>query len=162
MTFLQPRKLTLKAEEQRMNASHQEDMLTLEGGCYCGAIRYVAEGKPLMKGECYCRECQYITSGSPHLFLLMPSAGFRYTQGEPRRFARSDLENPVTREFCPECGTHLITTRPDMSTVVILKVGTLDDPSLFGAPQMAIYTIDKQAFHHIPEGLPAFERMPPR
>ena len=45
---------------------------------------------------------------------------------------------------------------------MILKVGTLDDPSLYGAPQMAIYTLDKQAFHMIPEGVPAFEREPRR
>ena len=32
----------------------------------------------------------------------------------------------------------------------------------FGGPQMAIYTIDKQAFHQIPEGLPTFERLPKR
>jgi hypothetical protein len=30
------------------------------------------------------------------------------------------------------------------------------------SPQMAIYTIDKQAFHQIPEGLPSFERLPKR
>jgi len=45
---------------------------------------------------------------------------------------------------------------------VILKIGTLDDPDLFGGPQMAIYTIDKQAFHQIPEGLPTYEHMPKR
>jgi hypothetical protein len=45
---------------------------------------------------------------------------------------------------------------------VILKVGTLDDPGLFGGPQVAIFTIDKQAFHLIPEGLPTFERLPAR
>ncbi len=44
----------------------------------------------------------------------------------------------------------------------ILKVGTLDDPALSGTPQMAIFTIDKQAFHQIPEGLPSFERLPKR
>ncbi|WP_158818042.1 GFA family protein [Methylocapsa sp. S129] len=58
-----------------------------------------------------------------------------------------------------ECGTHLTTRRLDMAAV-ILKAGALDDPSLFGAPRMAIFTIDKQAFHHIPDGLPSFERMP--
>jgi len=46
--------------------------------------------------------------------------------------------------------------------VVVLKAGTLDDPSLFGTAQMAIYTVDNQAFHHIPDGLPSFERLPPR
>jgi len=45
---------------------------------------------------------------------------------------------------------------------VIVKVGTLDDPTLFGEPKMAIYTIDKQAFHQIPAGLPSFERLPKR
>jgi hypothetical protein len=43
---------------------------------------------------------------------------------------------------------------------VLLKVGTLDDPSVFGAPQMAIYTIDKQSFHHVPDGVAVFERTP--
>jgi hypothetical protein len=43
-----------------------------------------------------------------------------------------------------------------------LKVGSLDDPSLFGAPQMAIFTIDSRAFHQIPDGLPSFERLPNR
>jgi hypothetical protein len=45
---------------------------------------------------------------------------------------------------------------------LILKVGTLDDPSLFGAPQMAIYAVDRQPFHIIPESLPIYERLPPR
>jgi hypothetical protein len=43
-----------------------------------------------------------------------------------------------------------------------LKVGTLDDPALFGAPQMPIFTIDRQAFRQIPDGLPSFERLPKR
>jgi len=33
---------------------------------------------------------------------------------------------------------------------------------LFGNPQVAIYTIDKQPFHHVPDGMPAFERLPQR
>jgi hypothetical protein len=135
--------------------------MKLEGGCYCGEVRYVAEGKPMMKAQCHCRECQYITGGSPNMFVLMPADAFGYTKGASKQFTRSDLERPVTREFCPECGTHMV-TRPRGLPAAILKVGTLDDPSLFGSPQMAIYTIDKQTFHVIPEGLPTFERLPKR
>ena len=133
--------------------------MRLEGRCYCGEVRYVAEGDALMKAQCHCRECQYITGGAPNMFMAVPIDGFSYTKGTPKKFSRSDLEKPVTREFCGECGTHLI-TRPNRP-VVIVKVGTLDDPSQF-TPQMAIYTIDKQAFHEIPEGIPTFERMPTR
>jgi hypothetical protein len=135
--------------------------MKLEGGCYCGAVRYVAEGEPMLKAQCHCRECQYISGGSPNMFVLMPPGGFTYTKGTPKRFSRSDLEKPVTREFCAECGTHIV-TRPRVTPAIVLKVGTLDDPSLFGGPQLAIFTIDKQAFHQIPDGLPAFERLPQR
>jgi hypothetical protein len=112
--------------------------VTFEGGCYCGKIRYVAAGEPRLRAQCHCRECQYISGGAPNMFMLVAPQGFRYTRGEPRKFSRSDLESPVTREFCGECGTHLATRRPGLP-LIILKVGTLDDPSLFGAPQMAIY-----------------------
>jgi hypothetical protein len=135
--------------------------MKLEGGCYCGKVRYVAEGEPMRKGQCHCRECQFITGGAPNMFVVMPSSGFAYTKGAPKQFTRSDLENPVTREFCPDCGTHLA-TRPPGRPVIVVKVGTLDDPKLYGGPQMAIFTIDKQPFHQIPDGLPAFERMPQR
>jgi hypothetical protein len=133
----------------------------LEGGCYCGAVRYVTEGKPMLKAQCCCRECQYFSGGAPHMFMLMPPEGFRYTRGAPKHFARNDLEHAVTREFCAECGAQIATRRPGLEAV-ILKVGTLDDPGLFGGPRMAIFTIDKQPFHHIPDGLPAFERLPPQ
>ena len=134
--------------------------MKFEGGCYCGQVRYLAEGEPMVKGQCHCRECQYITGGAPHLYMLMRLDGFSYTKGEPKQFSRRDLQSPVTREFCAECGTHIATRRPGLRAV-ILKVGTLDDPSLFGAPQMAIFTVDKQPYHHIAEELTAYERMPP-
>jgi hypothetical protein len=135
--------------------------MTFEGGCYCGQLRYTAEGAPRLKAQCHCRQCQYFSGGAPNLFMLMPPEGFRYVKGAPKSFARSDLEHAVTREFCENCGAHIATRRPGLP-FVILKIGTLDDPSLYGGPKMAIYTIDKQPFHVIPEGLPAFERQPPR
>jgi hypothetical protein len=133
--------------------------MKLEGGCYCKGLRYVAEGEPVMKAQCHCRECQYITGGSPNVFIAMPIAGFKYTKGECKQFTRTDIERPATREFCPNCGTHVV-TRAQGFPAVIIKVGSLDDPKQFGDPQMAIYTIDKQSFHRIPDGIPTFERLP--
>jgi hypothetical protein len=133
--------------------------MVFHGGCYCGKVRYTADGEPAFKAQCHCRECQYITGGGPNYFMMMPTAGFRYDQGSAAEFTRSDLERPVTREFCSVCGTHLVTRPPGMP-MLVLKVGTLDDPARYGGPQVAIYTVDRQAFHCIAEGLPTFERLP--
>jgi hypothetical protein len=133
--------------------------MKLEGGCYCRGLRYVAEGEPIMKAQCHCRECQYINRGSPNVIIGMPLAGFAYTKGASKQFARSDIERPVTREFCANCGTHIATRAPGFPGIII-KVGTLDDPKLFGDPQIAIFTMDKQSFHRIPEGIATFERLP--
>jgi hypothetical protein len=133
--------------------------MTTTGGCYCGAMRYEVDADPQAQIQCHCRECQYITGGHPNAIVIFPLAGFRWTKGEPASFARADLERPVTRFFCPTCGTGLGTRSPARPDSMIIKVGTLDDPSGF-KPQAAIFTIDKQPYHHLPDGVPAFERRP--
>jgi len=127
--------------------------MTLAGGCYCGELRYEVEGPPLFKGQCHCRECQHIAGGAPNLFMTLSAKGFAYTQGAPKTFSRTDLDAPVVREFCGTCGTHLLTRTPRYPAVVVLKIGTLDDPAAFGGPQVAIWTSEAQPFHVIPEGM---------
>lgn len=132
--------------------------MELSGGCYCKEVRYESSGDIALRGQCFCRECQYITGGDSVLIIGVPENGFRVTRGELKPFRRKDLERPVTREFCPNCGTHVLTRA--MPGMVMIKIGTLDDPSVFGKPDMAIFTCDKQAYHRLPEGVPTFERLP--
>ena len=60
------------------------------------------------------------------MFLVMPIVRLSNTQ-DSQAFTRTDLERSVTREFCAECGTHVVTRPPGLPAVVV-KVGTLDDP----------------------------------
>ena len=68
-----------------------------------------------------------------------------------KEFTRHDIEKPVTRLFCSKCGTSIgVNKNPFRPNVIIIKVGTLDDPSIF-KPQAAQFIADAQDFHHIPE-----------
>ncbi len=136
--------------------------MTVTGRCYCGDLHYEAAGEPRFKGQCHCRECQYISGGGANYFMIMGAGGFRYTKGEPKTFTRSDLANPGTREFCGNCGTHIVTRSPADTSMVVLKVGTMDDPKQYGGPQAAIWMDDKQPFHLIAEGLMTFPKFPGR
>ena len=122
----------------------------MDGGCYCGAVRYRVEARPRLMAQCHCRACQHVSGGGPNYYMLIPPEGFRYVAGAPKRFARPDLENAVTREFCGACGTQLTTRRPGLADV-ILKVGTLDDPSIF-TPRIAIFVAERAAVPRDPRG----------
>ncbi|MEM8731159.1 MAG: GFA family protein [Pseudomonadota bacterium] len=135
--------------------------MEMQGGCYCGSVRYEVSKPPLMSAQCHCRECQFFSGGGPNMYILLPPDSLAYSQGAPNSYARGDLDNAVTRQFCGGCGTHITTLRQDMPYIV-LKAGTLDDPAQYGQPAMAIYTCDQQPFHMIPEGIPTFEGLPPR
>lgn len=134
--------------------------MNLDGGCYCGALRFASTGDPAFQAQCHCRECQYFSGGHPNVVMILPESTFTYTKGKPKSFRRKDLENPVSREFCADCGTQILARGAGLPGMVILKVGTLDDPGLFAGPQMAIHLADKQKFHHVPEGIATFERTP--
>ena len=135
--------------------------MTATGRCYCGQVTYEIDGDPLWQAQCHCRECQYITGGGPNYFMIVPVDAYRVTKGTPAQFTRNGLETPRTRDFCPNCGTHLITRLPDGERLVI-KVGTLDDMSVYTGPQMAIYCCDKRPFHVIAEGVPTVDKLPSR
>jgi len=74
---------------------------------------------------------------------------------------RPDLENSVKRFFCPNCGTAIGTISPSRPTSMIVKVGTLDDPSVFKS-SAAIFTCDRQEYQYLPSDIPAFDKRPPK
>lgn len=130
-----------------------------QGGCYCGGVRYRVTAAPVLRAQCHCRACTHVSGGGPNYFMLIPPEGFAYTAGTPSSYTRPDRPDAVTREFCPACGTHILTRRPGLRQLV-LKAGTLDDPALYGGPAMAIFCAEKQPWQIVADGLPAFDGLP--
>ena len=133
--------------------------MELSGRCYCGDIQYEINGELQASFQCHCRECQYITGGNANTVMVFSEDDFQFTKGKPSVFARKDLETPVKRFFCDKCGTAIGTRNPMRPESIILKVGTFDAPSIFD-PKIAIFTIDKQKFHHIDDNLKCFDKRP--
>lgn len=131
-----------------------------EGGCYCGAVRYEIDGEPIGRAMCLCRECQHIAGGGPNVIIAFAENALRYTKGKPAEFARPDLETPARRQFCASCGTHLVTLSPRAPGAALVKVGSLDDPGIYGLPDYALYLSEAQPYHVVPENVPTFDKRP--
>jgi hypothetical protein len=136
-------------------------MTRLEGGCLCGAIRYLIEEEPLAAGACFCRDCQYVAGGSPAHVLILPATALVITKGAPQAFAvLSDAGRKVSRFFCGACGTHLFrrgSARPEITTVA---AGSLDNPEVY-RPRAQTWTRSARSWHSIDPRLPRFTCEPP-
>ena len=103
----------------------------LTGGCLCGAIRYAYDGEVGAAGYCHCADCRRVSGSAFGVSLSVSAAGFRLVQGTPKGFTKAgDSGRPVTRYFCPDCGSPLYTLPPLHPERLFIKAGSLDDPGV--------------------------------
>jgi len=86
------------------------------GGCLCGNVRLVAQGRPDRVGVCHCLDCR-----KHHGALFYAAAMFHRDavtiEGETRDYAG--------RHFCPRCGSSVFACTSDE---VEVHLGSLDAP----------------------------------
>ena len=102
-------------------------MANLEGGCACGAVRYMLRSEPFDAGWCHCRTCQ-LNSGSPAMVFATVKAGdLVWTRGadEVKSFASSSFGH---RSFCGRCGTPFLMQVDHQPKTLDFSVATLDEP----------------------------------
>ncbi len=99
------------------------------GGCLCGRVRYSFGGSPLLTAICHCRNCQRQSGSAFGIVAAVPGDDF-VLDGETRTFDdSSDSGRTVARVFCPACGSPILSTIAPMPGIMLIKAGTLDDPS---------------------------------
>lgn len=130
-----------------------------EGGCRCGAIRYVCSAEPVMTAHCHCRDCQYSAGGPYATILMVPDSSVAIT-GEVKGYSvMGDSGSPVTRQFCPECGTPVFSKPEVVEGMLVIKASSLDDPSWL-KPTMHIYTDSAQPWVEISDEILNFGTSP--
>jgi hypothetical protein len=128
--------------------------VTLAGGCYCGAVRYEADG-PVFNGTlCHCSDCRRV-SGAPAVgWFSVASGALRYTRGAPQVFRSSPR---VLRAFCGHCGTTLTWQHEDEPGEIDVTICSLDDADAV-APQDHVYTASAVRWLHLADSLPRYPR----
>jgi hypothetical protein len=126
--------------------------MTLDGGCYCGDIRYRMEGEPICVNGCHCRDCQKLTGAAFAVNAMIEADRVTLTRGEP-----------VTDGFgtkCGRCGVLLWATHPMFGDgILFLRVGTLDESERL-SPDLHVFLRSKHPWVVLPEGVPAFDTLP--
>lgn len=126
--------------------------LQIEGGCYCGAVRYRAEQAPLGSMICHCRSCRRVAGAPVVAWLTFGRDRFRLIRGEPAEFRSSE---GVRRTFCPSCGTPLTYECAKCPDEIDVATCTLDNPEAF-PPTHHSWAKHDLAWLRFGDGLPAY------
>ncbi len=131
-------------------ATPKEKAEMLNGGCFCGAIRYEAGGTPFHQTNCHCSICRR-TTGAPFVaWFSVPRSEFRLIRGAPTRFRSSPKG---MRTFCAHCGTQLTFEHDDASNEIDVTTCSLDAPERL-PPKDHTRTSSKLAWVKLADGLP--------
>jgi hypothetical protein len=129
----------------------------LTGGCLCGAVRYSYEGEVGSAGYCHCADCRKVSGSAFGVSLSVASGGFRIVAGTPKGFTKQgDSGRPVTRYFCPDCGSPLYTQPPLHPDRVFIKAGSLDDASVV-KPTRQAWTRSRVEWAEIDPAITSYE-----
>jgi hypothetical protein len=128
----------------------------MEGGCFCGAIRYQLASKPMFVHCCHCRDCQCQTGSAFVLNALIEADRIKLLNGKPEPVLMpADSGRPHDIYRCAKCKTALWSDygrRPFR----FVRVGTLDKPAKV-PPDVHIFTRSKLPWVALPKGTPAFK-----
>ncbi len=126
----------------------------LNGGCYCGAIRYSVPKRIAKPTNCHCSICRGTTGAPCVAWFGVPSADLVWLAGTPTLFRSS---SHATRAFCATCGTQLTFVDDATPAETDITIGSLDDPNGV-APQDHTFTSEKLAWLKLADGLPEYRR----
>ena len=134
-------------------------MATITGGCLCGAVRYTAEADPTSATVCHCRDCQKFTGSVFAALVIVPKEALTLT-GPVKTFTGvGGSGKPILRHFCPECGSSIAEEPGSRPGMVILTVGTFDDPTI-ATPAREIFRDDAVPWVQVQGDIPRFAKAP--
>lgn len=131
--------------------------MALEGGCFCGAVRYRAEEHTESVAHCHCRHCRAASGATLMTWVEVPRSAFEWLGDEPAAYQHeSDWKTPVTRRFCGNCGTSLSYERDGAETLDV-AVGSLDEPGSV-TPAHHVYDSRRIGWFEVADQLPRYEK----
>jgi hypothetical protein len=100
------------------------------GSCLCGRYRYEFDrDQTISAHHCHCRDCRKMTGSGKATIIFVPTAALQ-TQGELKTYTVTGTAGShVTRGFCPNCGSGVISYLEEMPDIRFVKAGTLEDSS---------------------------------
>ena len=100
-----------------------------EGGCLCGAVRFIATGEPKGVYWCHCQSCRRHTGAPVSVFVAFERKAYAVIRGAITKF--DSTPGKTRRGFCARCGSTLTCESLEHTSVTHFHVGAFDQAARF-------------------------------
>ena len=127
-----------------------------EGGCTCRRVRYRMTSRPMFVHCCHCRWCQRETGTGFALNAMIEADRVELLSGEVELVDTPSASGKGQKIWrCPTCHIAIWSNYAGAGDGIrFMRVGTLDEPDRL-PPDIHIFTMSKQPWVILPEGVPA-------
>ena len=115
-----------------------------EGGCLCGAVRFVATGEPIGVAWCHCQSCRKHSGAPVSVFVAYRRDAYTVTKGDITKFNSSPDR---LRGFCVRCGSTL-TCEGESSAEMHFHIGAFNEADRF-EPTRHIFPEERLLWLHL-------------
>jgi hypothetical protein len=136
-------------------------VVTISGGCRCGAVRYTLALDDLPPTyACHCSDCQTWSGSAFSQQAVVPEDAIAAT-GPITVFELTSPSCRVSRQrMCGVCPTRIFNTNSARPGMAVIRAGTLDRSSELRVTAH-IWTRSKQPWLELPVGAPTWPEAPP-
>lgn len=140
---------------------NQNSPAKYEGRCLCGQVSYTSDSDPVFQFNCHCWDCQKST-GCGYAPVMFFARDTLQVSGELTYHAiKGGSGHTIARGFCRICGAQMVGDADMVDTLLSIRAGTLNDPSLY-RPKANVFVSQAAAWDPMDPQLPKFDRWPPQ
>jgi len=121
-------------------------------------VSFTIAADPLVVRVCWCRDCQHLAANGS-VNMLIPTSALTISGALSEHTKAANSGNEITREFCPQCGTHLFARADARPQFRVVRVGNLDNPSSV-RPSMNIWAASAPSWACLDMALERVDQQP--
>lgn len=133
-------------------------MNKLSGKCLCEKVSYEIDGELGPIYNCHCSKCRRWHGAAFRTRASINTDQFKWLSGEAY-LAKYKSSDTVTKYFCSNCGSPLISTYENRPSVLGIPLGGLEQAPK-NIPEAHIFVASKSPWFTITDDLPQYEAWP--
>lgn len=118
-----------------------------EGGCLCGAVRFIATGRPKGVYWCHCQSCRRHSGAPVSVFAAFEHSAYEVTKGAITKF--DSTPGRTTRGFCTRCGSTLTCETVSLPRETHFHIGAFDHPERLAPSSRHVFAEERLAWLHL-------------